>query len=436
MAQPSDPGSVSTRREFLKATAAAGAVAAGTLSFAPPVHAAGSDTIRLGLIGCGDRGTGAALQALSTDRGAKLVAMADIFEDRLRASRKQLAEAKPDQVAVPEERSFVGFDGCRRVIESGVDAVLIACASRFHPTYLKACVEAGKHVFVEKPHGIDPCGIRTVAAACEEAKKKNLTVVSGLHRRYDPAIRETMKRVLDGAIGEILSIEVSFMRAPYKVVQRRAEWSEIEWQFRNWYHFSWLSGDDVPQSLVHTIDVGAWALRDTPPVSVHGLAGRSASFGVEYGDVFDHHAVVFEFASGARMYGLVRTQNGCHGDVAVKLAGTRGRAEEGRIEGQTRWSYEGPNPGGHQAEQTEFLASIRAGRPINNGDYMARSTLMGIAGQMACYTGRKITWEEALGSRFCYEPREGRCDFGIESPVKPGPDGLYPVPVPGKTQLT
>ncbi|MBI4600746.1 MAG: Gfo/Idh/MocA family oxidoreductase [Planctomycetes bacterium] len=423
-----------TRRRFLEASAGAlGAAAAFPLAVERAAHAAGSDAIRIGLIGCGDRGPGAALQALTADRGAKLVAMADVFADHIREARKQLKEKRPEQVAVDDERCFVGFDACERLIESGVDLVLIACASRFHPAYMRACIDQGKHVFVEKPHAIDPPGAHAVQEACDAAAKKGLCVVSGLHRRYDPAIRETMKRVQDGAIGDVLAAEVTFLRAPYKISERDPKWSEMEWQFKTWYHFSYLSGDDVPQSLIHTYDTAAWALGEAAPVAAHGLAGRSASIAHIYGDVFDHQTVVFEYSNGAVVYGLVRTQHGCHGEVAMKLVGTKGRAWEGGIDGATKWRYSGPNPGGHQNEQTELLAALRAGKPLNNGDYMARSTMACILGQLACTTGKKLTWKQVSESKFSYPPHDGRIDFSIEPPVKAGPDGLYPVPVPGKT---
>jgi hypothetical protein len=232
-----------------------------------------------------------------------------------------------------------------------------------------------------------------------------------------------------------VAAEVTFLRAPYKIVQRDPKWSEMEWQFKTWYHFNWLSGDDVPQSMVHTIDTAQMALKEEAPLSAHGLAGRSASIAMEYGNVFDHHTVVIEYASGVRMYGMVRTQHDCHGEVAVKLFGTKGRALEGRIEGQTNWHYEGPNPGGHQNEQTEFLAALRAGKTINNGTYMARSTLISIMGQLACYSGKKLTWQQMNESKFSYPPREGEISFAMEPPTKPDSSGIYPVPVPGKMPL-
>jgi myo-inositol 2-dehydrogenase/D-chiro-inositol 1-dehydrogenase len=424
-----------SRRDFLKASAAAGAASIAQLAAAHPVHAAGSDAIRLGLIGCGDRGPQAAEQALKADPGAKLIAMADVFADHVRDARERVRRSRGAQVDVPDGRCFAGFDAWKKVLESDIDAVLIACASRFHPQYLKAAIDAGKHVFLEKPHAIDPPGVKVVAAACEEAKRKSLCVVSGLHRRYDPAVKEMLKRIHDGAIGDVVSMEVSFMRPPYKIRERDPRWTEMEWQFKTWYHFAYLSGDDVPQSLIHTLDIGQGAIGGDPPVTAHGLAGRSASIATIYGNVFDHHTVVYEYASGVPMYGLLRTQHGCHGEVAVKIFGTKGRAFEGvgpvRIEGAVNWRYEGQNPGGHQQEQTDFMAALRAGKIINNGDYMATSTLLGIMGQMACYTGKKVTWKEINDCAYSYPP-SGPVDFTIDPPVKPDASGIYPVPVPGK----
>lgn len=431
--RPSDlPGPARTRRRFLKASLGAGALV--SLGLERLAHAAGSDVIRVGLIGCGDRGTGAALQALQADRGARLVAMADVFLEHVRASREQLLGSRPGQVEVDDDHCFVGFDAYKGVIASDVDVVLIACASRFHPLHLAACIEAGKHVFLEKPHAIDPAGVEVLEAACQKAARSGLTVVSGLHRRYDPAVRETIARIHDGAIGDIVSAEVSFLRAPYKICERDPAWSEMEWQLKTWYHFGYLSGDDVPQSLIHTLDVAAWAMGDVAPLAAHGLGGRSASIAPIYGNVFDHQTVVYEYPRGVSVYGLVRTQHNCHGEVAVKLVGTRGRAWEGGIDGEKSWRYSGPNPGGHQNEQTELFAALRAGRRLDNGDYMARSTLATVLGQLACYTGKRLTWEQVRASHFAYPPATAEIGLCMEPPAKPGPDGLYAVPVPGQAE--
>jgi len=428
-----------SRREFLRtsATVLAGSAAA-SLPISRSAYAAGSDTVKVGLIGCGGRGTGAAEQAMRADPGVRIVALADIFEEHVRASRDSLKQSGPKQMAVDDAHCFAGFDAWQKVIVGGVDVVLIACASRFHPPYLKAAVEAGKHVFVEKPHAIDPVGIRTAIEACEEAKKRNVCVVSGLQLRYEPAVVETMKRVFDGAIGDVVAMEVNFLREPYVVKEHDPKWSEIEFQYKNWYHFRWLSGDDVLQSLIHPITVADWAMRGEPPATAYALGGRSSSFAKKYGDVFDHTAVVYEFAKGVRMYGFVRTQVGCYGEYFVKLFGSKGRAYmvgRNAIEGETKWEFDGSKVrgGGHQVEQIEFFAALRAGKTINNGDYMVRATQIAMLGQMAVYTGKKMTWDEALNSNFAYEPKT--CDFSTPPPVKPDEKGIYPVPVPGVTKL-
>jgi len=426
-----------SRRDFLGMSAGAVATGlAGGLSIARSAHAAGSDVLKIGLIGCGGRGSGAAVNAMNADKNAKLVAMADIFEDRVKNARKQLQTERPAQMAVDNDHSFVGFDAGYKVIASGVDVVLIACTSRFHPFFLKAAVDAGKHVFVEKPHAIDPPGVRLVAEACEEARKKNLSVVSGLCWRYDKGVQETMKRVLDGAIGEIVAVQEIYMRAPYVLRERRPGDTELQSQFRNWYHFNWLSGDDVPQSLLHSMDKGCWALREETPKQAYGLGGRSSCFGPVYGDVFDHCSIVYEYANGVRMYAHVRAQAGCHDEVSDTFLGTKGRCYllKHRIEGQTNWRYEGkPQASMYDREHEALFAAIRAGKPLNNGLYMVRSTMVAVLGQMVCYNGQQMTWEQVMASN--YKAGPDKVSWDMTPPVKPEANGAYPVPVPGITKL-
>lgn len=423
-----------SRRRFLAASAAGTAL--GSLALARSAHAAGSDVIKVGLIGCGGRGRGAAANAMNAGEDVRLVAMGDVFDDRVQASRTGLQKAKPDQVAVDDHHMFVGFDAFEKVIASDVDVVLIACASRFHPIYLKAAVDAGKHVFVEKPHAVDPPGIRMVEQACNDAEKKNLSVVSGLCWRYDKGVQETLKRVLDGAIGDIVAIQETYMRGPYRLIERKPEESEMEYQFRNWYHFRWLSGDDVPQSLLHSMDKGAWALREEPPVKAFGSGGRSSSFSPVHGDVFDHGAIVYEYANGVRMYANVRAQAGCYGEVSDHFLGTKGRANvlKNRIEGETEWRYEGKKKSMYDAEHVVLFDAVRSGKPVNNGTYMVNSTMISILGQMVCYTGQQLTWDEVMKSNWRAGPET--CSWDMEPPVKPEADGTYPVPIPGLTKLT
>ena len=431
-----EPGSNQTtsRREFLRTSTGLAAVTAPTLDWSRSAWVAGSETIKVGIIGCGGRGTAAVTDALDADPGVQVTAMADVFADRLESSLAKIKEKYPTRSPVDADHRFVGFDGYRHVIES-TDVVLIACASKYHPLYMRAAIDAGKHVFVEKPHGIDPVGIRATQEACDLAKTKGLCVLSGLHNRYDLGVRETMKRIHDGAIGNIVSMEVNFLRAPYAVVERRPGWSEIEYQFRNWYHFSWLSGDDVIQSLVHSVDKACWAMQEEPPLKAHGLAGRSASFDPMYGDVFDHHSVVYEYNSGVRLYALCRTQKGCHEGVSDYIFGTKGRASllNYKIEGEMNWDYPGPFPSPYKEEHKALFAAIRAGKPINSGNHMANSTMVAVLGQIVCYTGRQLGWKKAIGADFAFEPRDG--NFNTDPPVKPGTDGRYPVAVPGVTRL-
>ncbi|MFO0928548.1 MAG: Gfo/Idh/MocA family oxidoreductase [Gemmataceae bacterium] len=419
------------RRQLLQGSASA-VLAAGALSGI--AHSAGSDTIKIGMIGCGGRCTGAASDAMNADPGVKLVAMCDLFRDRVESSHRTLKAEKPGQVDVPPERFFVGLDGYRKVIDAA-DVVLIACAAKFHPLYLKTAVEAGKHVFVEKPHAIDPAGIKVVAEACALARQKNVGVLSGLHSRFDPSIKETIQRVLDGQIGEIVSIEENFIRGPYGNVHRPKGLSEMEVQYGNQYRFSWLCGDDVTQSLVHNLDRATWALRETPPVKCHGLGGRSSSFNL-LGDVFDHHSVVYHYASGVRLYAFCRTQFHCYQEDSSIILGARGIAypKAGRIDGPNRWRYKGERVSPYLREHQEFFRSIRAGKPLNCGDYMARSTLVAIMGQLSCYSGQEVTWEQASRSDFCFAPRPEECRWDMTPPVKPDANGVYPVAVPGVTK--
>ncbi len=426
-----------SRREFLKTSAgAASAAALAGLDPARTAHAAGSDVLKVGMIGCGSRNAGAGVQALTADAGARLVAMSDIFMERIKEKRGLIAEARPGQVDVPDERCFTGFDGYKRVIECS-DVVLIANAAKFHPLHAKAAIEAGRHVFIEKPHAIDPAGIKMLEAACAAARARKLCVVSGLQSRYHPGYIETVQRIRDGEIGDVVAIEENFLRAPYRVIPRDPKLTELQWQCSTQYHFNWLSGDDVPQSLVHNLDRTSWVLGEKVPIKCHGLAGRSAMFDPIYGNVFDHHSVVYEFESGVRAYAFCRTTTDCYNETSSIVLGTKGRASLLRceIEGEKgRWRWK-DKADPYQIEHDRLFAAIRSGQPINNGEYMARSTMIGIMGQLSCYTGAEITWEQACASNFFYPPKPEDCRDDMEPPVKPGPDGRYAVYIPGQTRL-
>ncbi len=431
-----------SRRGFLKtsATATASVAALGTLDLSRSAHAAGSEVIKLGMIGCGGRNTGAGAQALRADPGVRLVAMNDIFMDRINGAHDAIVNDlkrlnRPSQVEVPADRRFAGFDGYKKVIECS-DAVVIANAAKFHPLHAITAIQAGKHVFVEKPHGIDPAGVHLMTKACQLAKQKNLCMVSGLHSRYHTGYQELIQRLHDGAIGDIVSIEENFLRAPYGVTDRKPGLSELEWQCSTQYHFVWLSGDDVVQSLVHNMDRASWALKEEVPLKCHGLGGRSSMVEPNYGDVFDHHTVVYEYASGVRVYALCRTTTGCYDEYSSLVFGTKGKADVMRclIRGEKNWRGDA-GCDAHYQEQVEFMKAIRAGRPLNNGDYMATSTMIAVMGQISCYTGKEVTWEQINASNFAYAPQPEDCHDGMEPPTKPGPNGSYPVYIPGRTTL-
>jgi predicted dehydrogenase len=382
------------------------AAIAGTLAALPQVHAAGSDVLRVGLVGCGGRGTGAATQALNAEANVRLVAMADAFEDRLEQS---LGTLKQDpkvggKVDVASERRFVGFDAYQKLLDC-VDVVLLATPPHFRPIHLRAAVDAGKHVFAEKPVAVDAPGVHSVLKSCEMAKSKGLSVVSGLCLRYSNAFREGVRRIHDGAIGDVVTLFADDYRSGRWNKPRQPDWSEMTYQMRNWYNFTWLSGDFNVEQHVHMLDVCSWVMRDQYPVRAVGMGGRQVLTGPEYGQIYDHFSVVYEYADGAKLVGNCRQQPGCKNNIGVQVIGTQGRAELGerarlpRIQARSEWSYDGPWNQMFQTEHDELFASIRRGTPINNGDYMAKSTLLTIMGRMAAYTGQQITWEMAWNSQ-------------------------------------
>jgi predicted dehydrogenase len=423
--------SATSRRDFLKASAA---VAAGALAV-PHVHAAGDDVIKVGLIGCGGRGTGAAAQALNADKHVKLVAMGDAFEDRLQSSLNTLKDDEKiaGKIDVPEGRRFVGFDAYQQVIAES-DVVLLTAPPHFRPLHLKAAVAAGKHVFAEKPVAVDAPGVRSVLATCAEAKKKNLAVVSGLCLRYDNGFRETVKQLHQAAaVGEVVALQANDYRGGRWSKARQPGWSDMLYQMRNWYNFTWLSGDFNVEQHVHFLDVCAWVMKDEYPVRAIGMGGRQVLTGPEYGNIYDHFSVVYEYASGAKLFSNCRQQRGCKNDMSAHVLGTRGRAElSERRTGpviRTRaeeWHYSGPKNNMYQTEHDELFAGIRAGKPINNGEYMARSTLLAIMGRMVAYTGQEITWERALHSKEDLTPP--KYDMNARLPERP-------VAVPGVTKF-
>ena len=427
------------RRQFL----ARAGTAAVTFNVLAPALVRGADAnskLNVGLIGCGGRGSGAAGNAMTADANTKLVAMGDAFAERLSASFGNLKQQFADRVDVPKERQFVGFDAFEKVIQSGVDVVILATPPHFRPQHLKAAVDAGKHVFCEKPVAVDGPGVRSVLATSEEAAKKNLSLVSGLCWRYHNGVRATMQRVLDGAIGKILGMRETYLTGMVGGLKRNPKWSEMEYQVRNWWCFTWLSGDFNVEQHVHSLDKALWAMRDEPPVRAWGTGGRQVRTDPIYGDIYDHHAVCYEYADGTQVHAYCRQQDGCWQDVSDVFLGTKGRCtvlKHGKplpeIEGENAWKFQGKENNMYVAEHETLFQSIRAGKPINNGVYMARSTMLAILGRMVDYTGEVKTWDEALNSKQTLAPSAYNWD--AEPPTKPGPDGRYPIATPGVTKI-
>ena len=394
------------RRLFLKGTGAAAAAFAAT-GTAALAHNGGREEIRVGLVGCGGRGTGAAVNALKADPKAKLVAMGDAFADRLQRSRKNLQKSKNSaQVAVDDDHCFSGFDAYQKVIES-CDVVLLCSTPHFRPKHLAAAIAAGKHVFCEKPVAVDAPGIRSVMETSRKAKEKGLNLVSGLCYRYHDAKQETIKRIHEGAVGDIVALQCTYNTGGLWHRGHKPEWSDMEHQIRNWLYFTWLSGDHIAEQSIHSIDKILWAMGDVAPKKVTASGGRSTRTEEKYGNVYDHFNTVFEWEGGLRLFHSCRQWAGTDGDVSDYVYGTKGTAliQHHQIRGDNAWRFKGRPNNMYDAEHRALFSAIREGRAINNGDYMCKSTLMAIMGRMAAYTGKTLTWEQALNSKQSLSPQ-------------------------------
>jgi predicted dehydrogenase len=422
----------STRRGFLKV--AAGATALGAIAVPRGVHAAESETLRVGLIGCGGRGNAAAIDALKADPHAQLVAIADTFADRANDGLALIKGDKAivDRVTVTPDRIYTGFDGYKQLIDSGVDVVLLATPPHFRPEHFAYAVAAGKHCFVEKPVAVDAPGVKSVMETSRLAKEKGLAVVSGLCWRYDLGVREIMRRILEEkAIGDIVAIESSYNANGLWHRGDKPEWSRMEYQVRNWLYHTWLSGDHILEQAIHSLDKTAWLLGDVQPLKATALGGRQQRIDPMYGNVYDHFTVFYEYPGGQRVYFTCRQQDNCSVRVDELVHGTKGRAEilRGQMmdlgSDKVAWRYRGKKPSMYQVEHDELFASIRKGEPINNGDYMCNSTMIGLLGRMAAYTGQTVTWEQCAGSTERLGPSEYAWGDVPEEVVA----------IPGKTSL-
>ncbi|MEO0478847.1 MAG: Gfo/Idh/MocA family oxidoreductase [Planctomycetota bacterium] len=393
-----------SRRGFLGSTAALGAAAA------LPAATSGRsgprlDELRIGLVGCGGRGTGAAYQALSTKGPIRLVAMADMFEDRLNGSLNSISneDRLKERVDVPVERRYVGANAYLELIEKAdVDVVLLATPPHFRPAHFEAAVKAGKHVFMEKPVAVDGFGIRQVLKAAGEAKAKSLKVGVGLQRHHQKSYRACMEQIAAGGIGRIVAMHVYWNMGALWSVARKPEHTDIEWQLRNWLYFAWLSGDHIVEQHIHNLDVANWA-KGEMPVECFGAGGRQVRTDPVFGHIFDHHSVHYRYADGTTLFSMCRQQAGCPSKVSEHLIGSEGRADLGgpfRFERYDGWNWsfnEGDN-NPYQVEHDDLFAAIRNGTEYNEAEYGAESTLTAIMGRMATYSGKVISRDQALQS--------------------------------------
>ncbi len=406
-----------TRRELLKSSAiSAGALVLGG-SAVPLAEARGSDTIRVGVIGCGGRGSGAANDCVKSSPGVEIVALADAFEDRLKTLKKQFK--------VPDKRCFIGLDAYKKLMAlDDINLVILATPPGFRPIQLAEAIRQGKNVFMEKPVAVCPAGIKMVIEASAEAARKGLAIVAGTQRRHQAKYVETMKRIHDGAIGDIVSAQCYWNMGALWVSKRQPNQSDIEWQIRNWLYFTWLSGDHICEQHVHNIDVINWAF-DALPEQVHGVGGRQFRTGPEHGNIFDHFGVEFFYPGDVRTISTCRQIKGAANRVSERVVGTKGVSDcAGTIRGENSWRYRGPSPNPYEVEHTDLIKSIRSGNPLNEGKRIAESTLCAIMGRESAYSRQQFNRSWFMN----------RCTLDLLPP-----DNLRlkvpPFAVPGKYQL-
>lgn len=415
-------------------------------------HGAGADAlgeVRIGLIGCGGRGTGALLDALGAatkviypqlgyhtedvaegasveKKDIKVAALADLFPDRLEQCKKQIEKLG---INVPANRCFTGFDACGQLLAlSDVNYVILATPPRFRPEQLEAAIKAGKHVFMEKPVAVDVPGVLTVMAAGQEAKQKGLGIAAGTQRRHQKDYQETIQRIRDGAIGEIVYARCYWNGGEIWVIPREEGWSDIEWQIRNWNYFTWLSGDHYVEQHVHNLDIMNWVFGAHPVKAISGIGGRQVRTAEVNGYIFDHFAVEFEYPDGQRMFSQARQINGCQNKVEEAVVGTQGESNcrDWITSGGDRWRFRGEKVNAYRQEHENLIASVRAGEPINEAQTIAEATMTGILGREAAYSGKEIGWEEAMKSTMRLGPE--KLEFG-DYPIQP-------VAMPGKYKFS
>ncbi len=433
-----------TRREFVRQTSLiAGGIMTMPMMAGANYFSGADDVIKVAVVGCGGRGTGAAVQALKTKQNVQLVAMADAFSDRLQNSYKNIQNAlKEDgldkRLQVKEENKFVGFDAYKKVIPLA-DVVILATPPGFRPIHFEEAIRQNKHVFLEKPVATDPAGVQKILQVAEEAKRKKLNVVGGLQRRYQTSYLELMKRLKDGAIGDVVSAQAWWNNDGVWVRPRQAGMTEMEYQMRNWYYFVWLCGDHITEQHVHNIDVINWAL-ESFPVTAQGMGGREVRNGKEHGEIFDHHYVEFQYGDGQILNSQCRHIKGTMAKVDELIMGTKGKIffNEARItdlKGKTLFQFDKKHENQpYQAEHDELFAAVAKGEfKFMDAERVAKSTMTSILGRMATYSGQRVNWDKAINSGINLQPAVYAWD--ANPPVMPGSDGMYPIAVPGVTKF-
>ncbi len=428
-------GASVSRRDFMKSSAAAGMAA--ILSARSSLFAAGSDSIRVGLVGCGDRGTGAAVDCINSSKGVELVAMADMFRDKIERSKFQLRRKLGEKftaVKVDEDSCFLGFDACDKLLKKDLQMVILATPPGFRAQQLEAAIKAGKNVFMEKPAAVDPAGVRSVIHSSELADTKGLSIVAGTQQRRQHQYREVMKRIHNGDIGTIVGGQCywDWGHSKWHYVPRNPEWSDMEWQIRTWPYFCWLSGDHIVEQHLHNLDVMNWAI-GSHPLQCLGMGGREVRKGKGFGNIFDHFSVEYEYPNGVRVASMCSQIEGTTNRVGSRVVGSKGHSYTTRslghiyyIDGRPDYKYEGEQISGLEKEHSDLIESIRKSEPINEGKQVAESTLTAIMGRMSAYTGRALKWDWVM--------KASKLDLGPEK-LEMGDLDVAPVPVPGKTNL-
>ncbi len=413
------------RRSFVKIGASAAALSSVNVFAKNPKGA--NETINVALIGCGGRGRGAAANALNADPNTRLVALADVFPERLKDATSRLKNYG-ERSNIPSSKQFSGFDAYQKVMAlPEVDVVILTTPPHFRPIHIEAAVKANKHIFAEKPLAVDPAGIKRVMKAVRECEEKGLTFVCGYCYRFDKKKQETMKQIQSGAIGEIKNIQCSYNTGGLWMHPRQENWSDMEWQMRNWLYFTWLSGDHIVEQGIHNVDKMGWITGDITPEFAYGMGGRQTRIDNAYGHVYDHFSVQYKFKTGVYANFTCRQQKGTDGAVTDIIIGTEGTADLMRHkiydkDGKSVWRFKGPAVNMYDAEHMEIMKGIRSGKVANNAKSSINSTAMGIMGRMSGYTGKRVTWEMFMNSNEDLSPKKYDLTASVDMPkvAKPG----------------